>query len=65
MIRLFLKAALRNLKRSPLNTTINILGLALGFTVALISTLWVLKQFSFALQQLSTYLSGHDDWNLQ
>ncbi|HCX58096.1 MAG TPA: ABC transporter permease, partial [Sphingobacterium sp.] len=47
MIRLFLKAALRNLKRSPLNTTINILGLALGFTVALISTLWVLKQFSF------------------
>lgn len=45
MIRLFLKAALRNLKRSPLNTTINILGLALGFTVALISTLWVLKQF--------------------
>jgi ABC-type antimicrobial peptide transport system permease subunit len=47
MIRLFLKTALRNLKRSPLNTTINILGLALGFTVALISTLWVLKQFSF------------------
>ena len=47
MIRLFLKTALRNLKRSPLNTTINIWGLALGFTVALISTLWVLKQFSF------------------
>lgn len=47
MIRLFLKTALRNLKRSPLNTTINILGLALGFTVALISTLWVLKQLSF------------------
>ncbi|MGB3066134.1 FtsX-like permease family protein [Sphingobacterium thalpophilum] len=47
MIRLFLKTALRNLKRSPLNTTINILGLAFGFTVALISTLWVLKQFSF------------------
>ena len=47
MIRLFLKTALRNLKRSPLNTAINILGLALGFTVALVSTLWVLKQFSF------------------
>ncbi|MDR6737861.1 ABC transporter permease [Sphingobacterium sp. 2149] len=47
MIQLFLKTALRNLKRSPLNTTINILGLALGFTVALISTLWVLKQFSY------------------
>ena len=47
MIKLFLKTALRNLKRSPLNTTINILGLALGFTVALVSTLWILKQFSF------------------
>lgn len=47
MIRLFLKTALRNLKRNPLNTAINILGLALGFTVALVSTLWVLKQFSF------------------
>ncbi|MNG77571.1 Macrolide export ATP-binding/permease protein MacB [compost metagenome] len=47
MIKLFLKTALRNLKRNPLNTAINILGLALGFTVALISTLWVLKQFSF------------------
>lgn len=47
MIKLFLKTALRNFKRNPLNTAINILGLALGFTVALVSTLWVLKQFSF------------------
>lgn len=47
MIRLFLKTALRNLKRNPLNTAINILGLALGFTVALVSALWILKQFSF------------------
>jgi len=47
MIRLFLKTALRNLKRNPLNTAINILGLSLGITVALVSTLWVLKQFSF------------------
>lgn len=47
MIKLFLKTALRNLKRNPLNTAINILGLSLGFTVALVSTLWILKQFSF------------------
>ncbi|WP_343563673.1 FtsX-like permease family protein [Sphingobacterium sp.] len=47
MIKLFLKTALRNLKRNPLHTTINILGLSLGFTVALVSTLWILKQFSF------------------
>ncbi|MDM1294835.1 ABC transporter permease [Sphingobacterium sp. N143] len=47
MIKLFLKTALRNLKRSPLNTAINILGLSLGFTVALVSSLWILKQFSF------------------
>lgn len=47
MIKLFLKTALRNLKRNPLNTAINILGLSLGFTVVLVSTLWILKQFSF------------------
>ncbi|GAA4175124.1 FtsX-like permease family protein [Sphingobacterium ginsenosidimutans] len=47
MTKLFLKTALRNLKRNPLNTAINILGLSLGFTVALVSTLWILKQFSF------------------
>jgi len=47
MIKLFLKTALRNLKRNPLNTAINILGLSLGFTVALVSTRWILKQFSF------------------
>ena len=47
MIKLFLKTALRNLKRTPLNTVINIVGLSLGFAVALVSTLWILKQFSF------------------
>lgn len=47
MIRLFLKTALRNLKRNPLNTAINIFGLSLGITVALVSTLWISKQFSF------------------
>lgn len=47
MIKLFLKTSLRHIKRNPWNATINIIGLALGFTVALVSTLWILKQFSF------------------
>lgn len=47
MIKLFFKTFLRNIKISPLHAAINIIGLALGFTVALVSTLWIWKQFSF------------------
>lgn len=47
MIKLFFKTFLRNIKRNPLSGIINITGLALGFTVALLSTLWIWKQFSF------------------
>lgn len=47
MLKLFLRTALRNLKRNPLNTAINIIGLALGFMVAIICTLWIQKQSSF------------------
>ncbi|UIR55121.1 ABC transporter permease [Sphingobacterium sp. SRCM116780] len=47
MIKLFLKTSLRNIKRNSVNSIINILGLALGFTVAIVSSLWILKQFSF------------------
>ncbi len=58
MIKLFLKTAIRNLKRTPLNTAINILSLSLGFTVALVSSLWILKQFSYN-QHYKNYDSIH------
>lgn len=56
MIQLFLKTAFRNLKRTALNSMINIVGLALGFTVALVSILWILQQFSF-----DKYYSNYKD----
>ncbi|MBB2952714.1 ABC transporter permease [Sphingobacterium sp. JUb56] len=46
MIKLFFKTFLRNIKRNPLSGIINIIGLALGFTVVIISSLWIMKQFS-------------------
>ena len=47
MIKLFFKTFLRNIKRNPFSGIINITGLALGFTVVIIGSLWILKQFSF------------------
>lgn len=47
MIKLFFKNTVRHIKRNPLYACINIIGLALGFTVALISALWIEKQFSY------------------
>jgi ABC-type antimicrobial peptide transport system permease subunit len=47
MIKLFFKTSLRNIRHNFVNSIINILGLALGFTVIIIGSLWILKQFSF------------------
>ena len=47
MIKNYFKIAWRNLQRSKLYSTINILGLATGMDVALLIGLWIWDELSF------------------
>ncbi|MGC4023236.1 MAG: ABC transporter permease, partial [Cyclobacteriaceae bacterium] len=47
MITSYIKIALRNLFRSPIYSLINIGGLAIGMTVALLIGLWIYDELSF------------------
>ena len=47
MLKSYLKIALRNLKRQKLYSSINILGLATGFTCAILILLWVQDELSY------------------
>jgi putative ABC transport system permease protein len=47
MFRNYLAAALRNLARNPLYAAINILGLAVGFSAAILIALFVRDEFSY------------------
>src|SRR5580698_8236950 len=47
MLRNYLTAALRNLVRNKLYAAINIIGLAVGFTAALLIAVFVRDEFSY------------------
>ena len=47
MFKHYLKIALRNLEKNKLHTSINILGLAIGFMVAILSYLYVQNELSY------------------
>lgn len=47
MLQNYLKIALRNLKRSPLFSLLNIVGLAVGMAFAMVVGLWVRQELSY------------------
>lgn len=47
MIKNYLKISIRNLKKQKLYSTINILGLAIGFTCTILILLWVQDELSY------------------
>lgn len=47
MFRNYLKIALRNISRNKLHSTINILGLAMGFVMAILSYLYIANEVSY------------------
>ncbi len=47
MLRNYFKTAWRNMTRTPGYTLLNILGLAIGMSVAMLIGLWVYEQYSF------------------
>ena len=55
MFRNYLVAALRNLARNRLYAGINIVGLSVGFTAAILMALFVRSEFNF-----DTFLPGYD-----
>jgi putative ABC transport system permease protein len=55
MFRNYLMAALRNLARNRLYTGINIVGLGVGFTAAILMALYVRSEFNY-----DTFLPGYD-----
>ena len=55
MFRNYLMAALRNLTRNRLYAAINIVGLSVGFTAAMLMALFVRSEFNF-----DTFLPGYD-----
>ena len=55
MFRNYMMAALRNLARNRLYTAINIVGLSVGFTAAILMALFVRSEFNY-----DTFLPGYD-----
>jgi putative ABC transport system permease protein len=55
MFRNYMMAALRNLARNRLYTGINIVGLSVGFTAAILMALYVRSEFNY-----DTFLPGYD-----
>jgi putative ABC transport system permease protein len=55
MLKNYLIAALRNLTRNRLHTTINVAGLAIGFAAAILIYLFVREEMSY-----DRFLPGHD-----
>ena len=55
MFRNYLKVAWRNMLHSKVYSLLNIIGLAVGMTVALIIGLWIFSQYSF-----NRFLPGYD-----
>jgi putative ABC transport system permease protein len=55
MFRNYMMAALRNLARNRLYTGINIVGLSVGFTAAILMALFVRSEFNY-----DTFLPGYD-----
>jgi len=55
MFRNYMMAALRNLARNRLYTGINIVGLGIGFTAAILMALFVRSEFNY-----DTFLPGYD-----
>ncbi len=47
MLKSYLKSAVRNIRRAKLYSVINIVGLALGLTAAMLIGLWVQNQFTY------------------
>ena len=47
MLSNYLKIALRNLRKNPLYTFLNIAGLAVGLTASTLVLLWVADEFSY------------------
>src|SRR5450432_1589729 len=55
MFRNYMMAALRNLARNRLHAGINIVGLGVGFTAAILMTLFVRSEFNY-----DTFLPGYN-----
>jgi putative ABC transport system permease protein len=55
MFRNYIAAALRNLARNRLYSGINIAGLGVGFTAAILMALYVRSEFNY-----DTFLPGYD-----
>ena len=55
MFRSYLRAALRNLTRNRLYAAINIVGLSVGFTAAMLMALFVRSEFNYDI-----FLPGYD-----
>src|SRR5688500_17109847 len=56
MLRNYLAAALRNLVRNPLYTSINVIGLSIGLAAALLIAVYVRDEFAY-----DRWIPGHED----